>query len=66
MSEVASDDDRLMAAFAAKHDVPVEIVKALLDLERTFPDMGVWGAKTGLENSVAAIVAAASREGGPG
>ena len=53
-------DEAVIVELASKLDVPAELVFALLDLEKDFPDMGVWGAKTGLERRVGRIIADAA------
>ena len=62
-NKIPAGESELLEQAALRHDIPPELVQALLDLRRRkWPSLDKWGAKTGLEQDVGALIEKATKQ----
>lgn len=62
-NKTPAGESELLEQAALRHDIPPELVQALLDLRRRkWPSLDKWGAKTGLEQDVGALIEKATKQ----
>lgn len=62
-NKLPTGESALLEQAALRHDIPPELVQALVDLRRRkWPSLDKWGAKTGLERDVGALIEKATKQ----